>query len=890
MLNILEPNTEELTTLNHNGNVFHDALEKVKEGEVRFHVTDPTGKVPAYDLAYTQNMLMFPPQVLGLIKKMTAGGAVYADYLDYDEDDTENIVLNFLSQFDRIEIECVDEYSIGVAKVAIRHTDLGVYTPDERIYWFIEDQDRVHIEELTDERKKTTLRLVPGPLEMGYTKRDWSYLSSVAAFQNLYMWQAFTEGKNGPFKYVEIVMTHIAGIGAVLAMVSNVSRASAGRNLKAFLSPGCTRYPDELLSRYFHINPKPDDANAENTIVLSGLFAVFTTSWYCCQYPANFDESILSDNFAREMEEYANAVIGGKKILGVLARGTDYRTANLGADRTHARVDQMVPVIQEWMEEGGYEKIFVATEDQDNLDQMRAAFPGKVIAVAQERMKVSELQKKGTSLIYEYELKANQGQAYKDNLEDTTVNYFYALFILARCNAFLCSGQCNGWDTVRSLNKGKFERERKLAVALEGDPAVEKWKEIRTVTAGMFARGSYPVNDAFFMTFRFEMKETVSPEAVKKAWDKTLAVYPYLNYAVATRASRLVFLENPLPFVIEETGEVIEPFDRPGNFHTVTICYLGKTLSMYVDHVPFDGTGFKLVLETFFYHYFCELDGKEYDIPEGIFTEKDGPVSGLEEDAYLKVDAVDPKALMAAFGKKNSFAPMEGYSDEMFLKREDCRGYCISAPSDGFMSYAKSVGGSPMSVLGVFVAKAMERVHPENKLPVDITFPISVRKVMGNSNSLLHQVVHGSYSFNAEDFEKDDASLNGMLRSFLKGYSSDQNIKMLCGVYRGICEGYTKAFNAKALDAVVVQSRAGRKPSIMVSYVGTLRTAEYGDRIGMTAFHVMQEHGIMVQVTEVGGYFYIDWYQGLHGDMYAKAMRDLMKEAGITGVMLERVE
>ena len=46
----------------------------------------------------------------------------------------------------------------------------------------------------------------------------------------------------------------------------------------------------------------------------------------------------------------------------------------------------------------------------------------------------------------------------------------------------------------------------------------------------------------------------------------------------------------------------------------------------------------------------------------------------------------------------------------------------------------------------------------------------------------------------------------------------------------------------------------------------------------------------MVQVTEVGGYFYIDWYQGLHGDMYAKAMRDLMKEAGITGVMLERVE
>jgi hypothetical protein len=58
----------------------------------------------------------------------------------------------------------------------------------------------------------------------------------------------------------------------------------------------------------------------------------------------------------------------------------------------------------------------------------------------------------------------------------------------------------------------------------------------------------------------------------------------------------------------------------------------------------------------------------------------------------------------------------------------------------------------------------------------------------------------------------------------------------------------------------------------------------------MTAFHVMQEKGIMLQVTEVGSFFYIDWYQGFHGDMYAKAMRDLMKEAGMEGTVLERVE
>ncbi|MBQ7584526.1 MAG: hypothetical protein IJT24_07925, partial [Lachnospiraceae bacterium] len=664
---------------------------------------------------------------------------------------------------------------------------------------------------------------------------------------------------------------------------------SAKAGYDVFLRPGCTRYPEELLCRYFHISPKPDDATAENTITVADL-AVTNTTWYCLQFPASFDESILDDKFAAEMREYADAVLGGRKTLGVLARGTDYMTNSLGADRVHARVEQMIPVIREWMEEGGYEKIFLATEDRDNFDQMKAAFPGKIIAISQERLSVSDMKKKGTTLIYEFERKSNEGQAYADALEDTTVNYFYALYILSRCDAFLCSGQCNGWDTVRSLKNGKFERERKLMVALEGDPGIEKWKEIRQITAGMFARGAYPVSKAFFMTYRFDMKDDVNPDAIKQAWDKTLTVYPYMGYAVGTRAGKLVLLENPLPFVIEETSEVIEPFERTGNFHTVTFCYLGNTLWIYADHVPVDGTGFQKVLETFFYHYYCILDGKEYGVPEGVFTEKDGAVPGTETDAYRMVDAIDPKAAMASLKNSKSFVLSESIRDELFLTREDCRGYCISVPSDEFMSYARSVQGSPMSLLTVLLARAIERVHPENKLPINVMSPVSVRKAMGNDNSLLHQVVHAPYSFKPEELESDDTALNGMYRGFLKGFSSEENIRKLCGVYRGICEGYAKAFAAGALDNIIMEQRSGMNPSVMVSYLGTLRTGEYGGRIRMSAFHVMQEKGIMLQVTEVGGYFYIDWYQGFHGEMYAKAMRDLMKEAGMKGAALERVE
>ena len=196
-----------------------------------------------------------------------------------------------------------------------------------------------------------------------------------------------------------------------------------------------------------------------------------------------------------------------------------------------------------------------------------------------------------------------------------------------------------------------------------------------------------------------------------------------------------------------------------------------------------------------------------------------------------------------------------------------------------------------MSVLAVTFSKAVQKVHPENTRPIRFISPVSIRKVMGNPASLLHQVVHAQYGFEAADLTgKDDAALNTAYRSFLKGFSSEQNIKMLSGVYRGICEGYTKAYAYNALDKITMEQRGKAGASCEVSYVGTLRTGDYGNRIRMKAFHVMPEKGIMLQVTEVGDTFYIDWYQGFHDAKYIRAMRDTLAEMGMKGLCIERVE
>ena len=162
---------------------------------------------------------------------------------------------------------------------------------------------------------------------------------------------------------------------------------------------------------------------------------------------------------------------------------------------------------------------------------------------------------------------------------------------------------------------------------------------------------------------------------------------------------------------------------------------------------------------------------------------------------------------------------------------------------------------------------------------------------MGNSTSLVHQAVFAQYKFEPSDVTvKSDRELNAAFRAYLKEFTSEPSIRMNAGIFRGMCEGYTKAYAYGALDNVCMEQRKNADASLEISYLGTLHTGEYGRRIRITAFHAMPEKGVMLQVYEVSDTFYIDWYQGFHDATYIRAMRDAMAEMGMKDLRIERVE
>ena len=107
------------------------------------------------------------------------------------------------------------------------------------------------------------------------------------------------------------------------------------------------------------------------------------------------------------------------------------------------------------MDEEGYEMIFLATEDSDKLNALVSAFPGKIVALSQKRYSLKDFTD-GFNLISEIEKKNRTPEEQEAVTEDTTINYFYAIYLLSKCDGFLATPYTNGVRCVQAFNQGRF--------------------------------------------------------------------------------------------------------------------------------------------------------------------------------------------------------------------------------------------------------------------------------------------------------------------------------------------------------------------------------------------------------------------------------------------------
>ena len=434
--------------LNNDEKVFHNALNYVLRGEKRFHIEE--NNCPCFDLVYEDTDSKVKTDPTFPDSDFFFSEIIFPPYLMYDENDIVKINLELLDGFDEIFFEDVNEYSVVIASLAIKHKGMKATFQEEKINRFSWIKDKVSVRHKPETDNYIYVQRDYYPI---YTTKD--RFCAAGLFHSMFILQWATDLPKEKIKYLSFSIRKTEGIGSIMSCFSKVSSAFKKHGIKVFIDPGCTRFDSDMLARYFVFSQVPEDADESNTAYVNP-FNTFVLNYFVQKEDPNIGLDMLQPEFVKQMDEYTTQVIGDKKVLGVLLRGTDIIIANYVGSYRPVEIEDALKMIKERVDKYNYDKIFVATEDMYFLERMVASFPHKVLAVSQERHNISDF--KNVKYISDLEKQKHTNNEYLASVEDTTVNYLYAMYMLSRCESFIANCMCSGVDIVTSFNKDKFDK------------------------------------------------------------------------------------------------------------------------------------------------------------------------------------------------------------------------------------------------------------------------------------------------------------------------------------------------------------------------------------------------------------------------------------------------
>ena len=149
------------------------------------------------------------------------------------------------------------------------------------------------------------------------------------------------------------------------------------------------------------------------------------------------------NEIVKEVEERKGRMFGDCRVLGVLARGTDYVKSKPYKHPIQPEVNQLIAKSKEVM--GAYlcERIYLVTEDQKIFKEFEVAFGEKLVA-----MNVERYQAKMGENINDIILSNHERDMYLEGKE-----YLESVLLLAKCNC-LVAGNTSGTQGALLFSSG----------------------------------------------------------------------------------------------------------------------------------------------------------------------------------------------------------------------------------------------------------------------------------------------------------------------------------------------------------------------------------------------------------------------------------------------------
>lgn len=440
--------------------IFHKALSAFcRGGEKRFHVM--SREHGNFDLVWQENDDEMKRSGAFNGQLLPEQFGMFAPFLVYDENRSERLFLRVFDGIDRVCFARLNEYTVILCKVLLNFTDKKIFFNDERIHWFFRDERITVTRDFPQEAEPGCLLVTSSFFDQDPVWNSRTH--DINLFSTVFFIDGLTDLDMEQIRYVSLSVDHIEGIGAILINYLKAKKFFSQFGFEIFLQEKTSRYDDDLLRKYFRVGTLPADSDETNTIYIPNYFGMVFTCSIDKMLPHSDFHEVMNDTFIDQMEEYRQAVFGNQKVLGLMVRGTDYQTAKINVQPI--AMDRLISIVREKLEKENYDRIFLATEDKDKLDELFRAFPGKVVAIAQERYRVKDFTG-GVTVISELEKKNRSAEEHLALLEDTTINYCYAIYLLTRCDAFIATPFTNGVRCVLTFRPDDFASQDILSDSL----------------------------------------------------------------------------------------------------------------------------------------------------------------------------------------------------------------------------------------------------------------------------------------------------------------------------------------------------------------------------------------------------------------------------------------
>lgn len=159
----------------------------------------------------------------------------------------------------------------------------------------------------------------------------------------------------------------------------------------------------------------------------------------------NLDFLHMKPSLEKQVDQYKKYYLEGKKVLGVLYRGSDYANRKPYAHAIQPDLSTMIETVAAKMVDwGGYDKIFLATEVREAIRAFEERFPNKVVYYPQDRVPEDYNEYLANYKFYD-----------KNDSYRRGADYWTILNILAECDS-LIAGRTGGTTVVEMLNKNRY--------------------------------------------------------------------------------------------------------------------------------------------------------------------------------------------------------------------------------------------------------------------------------------------------------------------------------------------------------------------------------------------------------------------------------------------------